>query len=128
MKLLLDTHIFLWWIMNSPLLSSNAHDLIRDTGNDLFLSAASGWEIAIKAGLEKIVLPDNPISFVEEQMIINQIQSLPIELEHALHIYRLPLKHKDPFDRILVAQAQIEDLIIISNDEYIRQYDVEVVW
>ncbi|MCI4624490.1 MAG: type II toxin-antitoxin system VapC family toxin [Candidatus Magnetoovum sp. WYHC-5] len=128
MKLLLDTHIFLWWITDNHLLSSNAHGLIEDTGNDLFLSAASGWEIAIKAGLEKIILPDNPILFIEEQMTVNQIYSLPIELEHALHIYRLPLKHKDPFDRILVAQAQIEGLVIISNDKYIQQYDVEVVW
>jgi PIN domain nuclease of toxin-antitoxin system len=127
-RILLDTHVFLWWIANSELLSKQARSLIDDGTNELFFSAASGWEIAIKAGLGKLRLPDNPERFIAEQLTANAIQPLPIHLSHALRVYSLPEHHRDPFDRMLVAQSQLENLVIMTGDPWIAAYDVQVVW
>jgi PIN domain nuclease of toxin-antitoxin system len=128
MKVLLDTHTFLWWITDNPKLSSHVSKIIGDGRNELFLSAASGWEIAIKAKLGRIKIPDKPEQFVSEQMVANAIQGLPIQISHALHIYNLPYHHRDPFDRMLVAQAQLEGLPILTDDPQISQYPVKVIW
>ncbi len=128
MKVLLDTHTFLWWIIDSPKLSSRIRKIISDGNNDLFLSAASGWEIAIKAQLGRIKIPDKPEIFISEQMRANAIQGLPIQISHALHVYNLPSRHRDPFDRMLVAQAQLEGLPILTDDPQIAQYPVKVIW
>ncbi len=128
MKALLDTHTFLWWIIDSPKLSSHVCEIISDGNNDLFLSAASGWEIAIKAQLGRLRLPDDPERFIPDQLTANAIQSLPIQMSHALHVYTLPNHHRDPFDRMLVAQAQLENLAILSADPQVAQYPVEVIW
>ena len=128
MRVLLDTHTFLSWVSNSSQLSARAHEILADGTNDLFLSSASGWEIAIKAQLGKLQLPSAPERFVPEQLALNAMESLPIHLSHALHVYNLPPKHRDPFDRILVAQSRLERMPIITLDPQIAQYDVTVIW
>jgi len=128
MRALLDTHAFLWWVTDDIHLSSRARAIIADGDNELFLSAASGWEMAIKARLGKLHLPDNPASFVFEQLRINAIEPLAVEMTHALRVYSLPEHHRDPFDRILVAQAQVERMPIITADPQVTQYDVEILW
>jgi PIN domain nuclease of toxin-antitoxin system len=128
MKALLDTHTFLWWIADRPQLSPRAREIIADGGNEIFVSAASGWEIAIKARLGKLDLPDDLEHFIVEQLETNAFTSLPIRLEHALHVYTLVQRHRDPFDRILVAQCQLENLPILSADPQIAQYAVQVIW
>ena len=128
MKLLLDTHTFLWWITDDQKLSGRAREIISDGSNELFLSAATGWEIAIKVQIGRLKLPEEPIRFILEQMRINAIQSLPIQMNHALHVSTLPQHHRDPFDRLLIAQAQLEGLPILSSDHQLVNYQVEVIW
>ena len=128
MKVLLDTHTFLWWITDDNRLSSFAREIITNGDNELFLSAATGWEIAIKAQLGRIKLPKEPHSFIAEQLRLNSIQSLPIHMSHALHVYSLPNHHSDPFDRMIIAQAQLENLSILTMDPQIAKYKVKVVW
>jgi PIN domain nuclease of toxin-antitoxin system len=128
MKALLDTHAFLWWITDDPRLSSRVRELTGDSINTLFLSAASGWEIAIKAQLGKLQLPDNLERYIADQLSLNGFESLPIQLRHALHVYSLPDLHRDPFDRILVAQSQLEQLPILTVDPQIARYEVDVIW
>jgi PIN domain nuclease of toxin-antitoxin system len=128
MKVLLDTHSFLWWITNDQRLSSHARSIISNGDNELLLSSASGWEIAIKARLGRIHLPNKPESFIVEQLNLNGIQSLPIHMSHALHVYNLPHNHRDPFDRMIIAQAQVEDLPILTMDLQITKYEIKVIW
>jgi len=94
----------------------------------LFFSAASCWEIAIKAQLGKITLPAKPDIFLAEQLSINAIQSMPVQSSHALHVFNLPPLHRDPFDRIIVAQAQLEKLPVITSDSLISQYNIDTIW
>jgi PIN domain nuclease of toxin-antitoxin system len=128
MKALLDTHVFLWWITDDQRMSARAASIIEDGANSLLLSTASAWEIVIKAQMGRLPLPGSPVHYVPEQMAINGLEPLPVSLTHALALYELPPLHRDPFDRLLVAQAQSEHLPILTNDSLIRQYDVEVVW
>jgi len=128
MKVLLDTHAFLWWITDAPKLSSRAREIIGDGNNELFLSAASGWEIGIKVQLGRLELPKAPDSFIPEQLQINAIKSLPIQMTHGLHVAMLPSYHRDPFDRMLIAQAELENLPILSGDPAIARYGIEVIW
>ena len=121
MKALLDTHAFLWWIADDPRLSSRVRKIIGDGENGLYLSAASGWEMAIKVGLGRLALPE-PERFIPEQMANNAIFPLPIRMSHALRVHSLPGHHRDPFDRMLVAQAQLEGLPILTADPRIAQY------
>ncbi len=128
MKYLLDTHTFLWWITDDPSLSDKARIIITNVDSTLFLSAASGWEIAIMARLGKITLPDDITTFIYEQISINAIKELPIRINHTLQTYLLPEHHRDPFDRILVSQSQLEMLPIITGDSLISKYKVKVIW
>jgi len=128
MKLLLDTQAFLWWVMDEAALSSRARQLIQDGTSVLYLSAASAWEISIKAALGKLRLSGEPGKVITEQMAANGIHPLPIQVSHALHVYSLPPHHGDPFDRMLVAQSQLEDLPIVTPDEQIARYGVQTVW
>ncbi|EEG76075.1 type II toxin-antitoxin system VapC family toxin [Dethiobacter alkaliphilus] len=129
MKALLDTHAFLWWITDDNELSPHARNIISDRNTELFLSVASGWEIAIKAGLEKIQIPHhNILSFITEQLAFNAITPLPVQMNHACHTANLPLHHRDPFDRLLIAQAQLENLPIITADSLFKEYDVTLIW
>jgi PIN domain nuclease of toxin-antitoxin system len=128
MKALLDTHTFLWWIADDPRLSARVRKIIGEGKNELFLSAASGWEIAIKAELGRLQVPDDLARFISHQLAVNAIASLPVQMSHALHVRTLPRLHRDPFDRLLVAQSQIEDLPILTADAQIAQYPIKTIW
>jgi PIN domain nuclease of toxin-antitoxin system len=128
MRVLLDTHTFLWWIDNDAQLSARAREVIGDGANALLFSAVSGWEIAIKAHLGKLMLPANLEQFITEQLLHNAFMPLPVQLHHTLGVYRLPLFHRDPFDRLLVAQSQLEKLPILTVDPLIVQYGVQTIW
>lgn len=128
MRALLDTHAFLWWITDDSRLSGRAREVISDGRNELFFSAASGWEITIKASLGRLEIPEDLERFVAEQLSRNAIQTLPIHLSHALRTSALPGHHRDPFDRILVSQALLEKMPLLSADPQIARYPVEVVW
>ena len=128
MKVLLDTHTFLWWIANDPQLSPRARQIMEDPNTEPLLSAVSGWEIAIKSRLGKLKLPADLQGFVAEQLRVNAIEVLPIEMTHALRVFTLPDHHRDPFDRMLVAQSQLEQLPILTGDPQIARYAVTVMW
>ena len=127
MKAILDTHIFLWWNMDDPQLSSTIRAIISDGRNELFLSAASAWEIAIKAARGRLNLPTKPRDYVSDRLVLHSLQPLPITLSHALQVYALPNHHRDPFDRLLVAQGQFENMPILTADPLIAKYDVETI-
>lgn len=128
MKCLLDTHAFIWLTTEDPKLSSIARDCILDGRTTLYLSSASIWEIVIKCSIGKLKLPGHPQTFVAKQLATNYIEELPITFKHAFHLQQLPDHHKDPFDRMLVAQAIVEKLSIITIDQLIAQYPVKTIW
>ena len=127
MKLLLDTHVFLWSI-NGGALSQPARAAFVDLENQLFLSAASYWEICIKMGIGKLILADNWHQQFEAEMAANGIRWLPIEQTHCRQILELPAVHQDPFERLLVAQASCEEMTIVTGDRYIPKYPVPILW
>lgn len=122
MKLLLDTHVLLWWL-SAQRLSPKATAAIASADSDVCVSAASVWEMSIKVALGKLEVPDD----LSEQLEHHQFDVLPVDLAHALAVQSLPPHHHDPFDRMLVAQAQIEDLTIVTRDAAIRRYPVAVL-
>ena len=128
MRALLDTHAFLWWITDDPRLSTRVREVIADGRNILYFSAASGWEIAIKAGLGRLRIPENLERFLTEELAQNAIQVLPVYLSHALRVYTLPLHHRDPFDRLLISQALLRKLPVLTADPQIAIYPVDVIW
>jgi PIN domain nuclease of toxin-antitoxin system len=123
MNLLLDTHAILWAFTDDPRLSPRAREAIEDGSNPVFVSAVSAWEIVIKKGLGKLTAPDN----YEEEREAHAFTALDITTAHALHVGTLPGHHQDPFDRLLVAQAQLERLTIVTRDANIQRYDVDVL-
>lgn len=128
MRVLLDTHAFIWWVTDNDQLSSTAKNVIADPGNILFLSSASAWEIVIKVRLGKLDLPEPPETYIPSRLIMNRFESLSIQMSHALQVVNLPALHQDPFDRILIAQSQVEEMPIITVDNKIIQYSVDVIW
>jgi PIN domain nuclease of toxin-antitoxin system len=124
MKYLLDTHIVLWWFLRSERLKKRVRDELGDRGNTVYVSAASVWEIAIKAGLGKLTLPGTPAHFLPSRMERAGMAPLPVSLEHAYGVFDLPDHHADPFDRLLIAQAQTESLTIVTADAMFKKYDV----
>ena len=128
MKALMDTHTFLWWITDDARVSPSARQFIADGQNRLFFSAASGWEIAIKARLGRLSLPGEPWAFIPGQLARNAIEVMPVQLSHALQVYSLPDHHRDPFDRLLIAQCQVEDLPLLTADSLIAQYEIDTIW
>jgi PIN domain nuclease of toxin-antitoxin system len=128
MKALLDTHTFLWWITDDARLSPAVRRFIGDGQNRLFFSAASGWEVAVKVRLGRLNLPGNPVSFLPAQLTRNAIDVLPVQLSHALQVYVLPDHHPDLFDRLLIAQSQVENLPLLTADPSIAQYGVDTIW
>ena len=127
MNYLLDTHVLLWWIFSEGRLSENALNLMSNPENALYWSAASSWEVSIKYSLGKLEMKQPPEKMIPEQLHINNILSLPIRDDHAFLAGGLPDVHKDPFDRMLVAQAMIENLKIISTDPVLSRYDITVI-
>ena len=128
MRALLDTHAFLWWIADDSRLSRRARETIADASNQVLFSATSAWEIAIKARLGRLSIPRDVGRFVTRQVGINGFLVLPVNLAHALRTYSLPEHHRDPFDRMLVAQAQVENLVLITGDLALAPYQVRTVW
>lgn len=126
--MLLDTHTLLWWAAASPKLSEPAKAAIADAANEIYVSAVSGWEIAIKARLGKLPLPQTPAAFMARMVARHAFEVLPITLSHAVYEYHLPTLHSDPFDRLLIAQAKLEDMPFVTNDGVVSQYDVAVLW
>ena len=128
MKAILDTHAVLWWVTNNPQLSQIVRDIISDSSNILYFSVASSWEIIIKVQTGKLSLPEAPTQFIQSCLTVNRFVIPPIDLSHVLQVDNLPNHHKDPFDRILIAQAQAESIPIITIDHLIVQYPVRTIW
>ncbi len=120
MNLLLDTHALLWWLDDAPQLSPEARNAVVDPGNKVFVSAASVWEVSIKAALGKLVVPDDFLVAIRADEFVE----VPITFNHAHAVGKLPAIHNDPFDRMLIAQAQCESLRLVTRDQAILQYDV----
>ena len=128
MKVLLDTHALLWLIADDDRLSENARQIFLNSENRLFFSAASLWELCIKKSLGKISLKNGWFQTIQEEMEINTIQWLPIELTHCAEVAEMPFHHRDPFDRMLIAQAIVEGMQLLSRDSRLSDYAIERVW
>ncbi len=123
MNLLLDTHVLLWWMDDHPALSKKARTAIADTGNVVFVSAAAVWEIRIKEALGKLEIPND----FRRVLAKEPFEMLSITIEHAHAIANLPAHHTDPFDRMLVAQARTEGLVLVTRDVHLKKYGVQVI-
>ena len=128
MRALLDAHAFIWWVLEMPGLSDTCRSIVSDENNDIVVSVASAYEIAYKAEQGRLELPQPADSYVRSRLDANGFSTLAIELAHALRAATLPRIHGDPFDRLLVAQAQIEGIPILTVDPAIARYDVETIW
>lgn len=127
MRLLLDTHSFLWFAQGDPKLSKSAQELISNATNRVYVSVVSAWEISIKYGLGKLRLPDPPEIFFPKVVELAKFEVIPVGLNHVLAVHKLPAHHRDPFDRLLIAQCQAEDLAIVSVDAAFSLYDLKRV-
>ena len=122
-RLLLDTHVFLWWLSNVPQLTRLAHDGIADPRNEVLVSAITGWEINVKRAKGRISAPENLGTLITERGFTH----LPLTFQHAEQAGILSMHHRDPFDRFLIAQAQTEGLVLVTRDARIRLYDVRTL-
>jgi PIN domain nuclease of toxin-antitoxin system len=127
-KILLDTCAFLWLVTDDPKLSGLAKDIFLDSNNELFLSAVTGFEITVKYSLGKLHLTEPPKEFISNRMKANALTELPISLNHTLALQDLPWHHKDPFDRLLVAQAMVAQIPLLSSDEQLSAYSIKRLW
>jgi PIN domain nuclease of toxin-antitoxin system len=124
MTLLLDTHVLLWWLADAEGLSPEAREAVADSANVVYASAVSAWEIVVKRALGKLEIPDDwPAALAAEPFL-----HLPVSWEHALEVGRLPDLHRDPFDRLLIAQSRVEDLVLVTHDQAILEYDLKTLW
>jgi PIN domain nuclease of toxin-antitoxin system len=124
MRLLLDTHVLLWWLADDRRLVRRTRQIIADPNNAIFVSAASIWEIAIKAGLGRLKVD---VDVLASGLEANGLMSLPIAAAHAAAVFHLPLLHRDPFDRMIIAQALTEKLQLVTRDPQFAEYDVECI-
>src|SRR5262245_12894734 len=127
MRLLLDTHVFLWYISADPRLPAAFRSAIQDPGNEVWLSVASVWEATIKYALDKLPLPDPPDEYLPRQRTAHGIASLVIEEGALTHLAKLPPLHRDPFDRILIAQALQHDMTLVTVDDAVKAYSVKLL-
>jgi PIN domain nuclease of toxin-antitoxin system len=118
-RLLLDTHVLLWWLSDDRKLAKNARDIIANSDNDVLVSSASAWEISIKAALGRLEIE---LDDLESAIVRNGFRPLPVGIQHALAAGRLPNLHRDPFDRMLVGQASVEELRLVSHDRVFERY------
>jgi PIN domain nuclease of toxin-antitoxin system len=125
-RLLLDTHVWLWTLVSPQRIPADTRALLAAPENGLFLSAASSWEIAIKYRLGKLPLPEPPARFIPPRLVRDRIEPLSVEHHHAQAVADLPMHHGDPFDRLLIAQARIEGLVLVTADPKLATYDVEL--
>lgn len=128
MKLLLDSHTFIWWDNDLDKLSPRVLTLCQDRRNILLISVGSIWEIQIKVQLGKLQLPLSLQNMIKGQQQVNKVRVLPVKLEHVLALDTLPMHHRDPFDRLLIAQANVEDAVLLSHDHVFTLYPVNVQW
>lgn len=128
MRLLLDTHVFLWWVDDAPRLSDQARQAIFDQKSECFLSVASCWELAVKVSLGKLRLRESVERFIPEQLALNGFRLLPIDFRHVARVEGLPFCHRDPFDRLLVAQAMTEKMVMVTADQKLAEYGVKCLW
>jgi len=128
LKLLLDTHVFLWWVSDAPELSDAARAAISDRNNTCYLSLASCWELSIKSSVGKLKLKKPVERFVSEQMQQNGFLLLNIELRHVAKVENLALHHRDPFDRLLVTQAKTERMTLVTADAVLSDYGIRCIW
>ncbi|GAB4142979.1 MAG: type II toxin-antitoxin system VapC family toxin [Cyanobacteria bacterium J069] len=127
MRILLDTHIFLWFISGDTQLSTDVRDAIRDPDNEVYLSAVSVWETIVKYQLGKLPLPEHPETYLPKQRDLHQIASLPLDESSVIQLAKLPPLHRDPFDRMLICQALQNGLTIATVDTAVRAYSVNVM-
>ena len=123
MRLLLDTHALVWWVSDVSRLTGSAYAAIADPHNDIFVSAITAWEITVKRAKGHLTAPDNLSSVIEEK----GFEHLPLTFFHAEQAGLLPMYHRDPFDRLLIAQAQAEGLILVTRDRHIRRYGIHTL-
>ncbi|MDF5721296.1 MAG: type II toxin-antitoxin system VapC family toxin [Rhizonema sp. PD37] len=128
MRLLLDTHTFIWFVTDSPRLSPSAKALIEDELNEKLLSTASIWEMAIKHSLGKLRFDLSLATFVKQQMVQNSIDLLSIEIDHVAIVATMPLHHQDPFNRLLIAQAIVQQVSIVGMDSAFDAYSIQRLW
>jgi PIN domain nuclease of toxin-antitoxin system len=127
-KLLLDTHAFLWWVEGTPAIGRRARAAVSNPDTEVFVSIASCWEIAINLSLGKLRLTEALDRFIPEQLRLNGFSLLDVELRHVVRVAGLPFHHRDPFDRLLATQALEDGLALVSSDRVFRKYGVTVVW
>jgi PIN domain nuclease of toxin-antitoxin system len=127
MRILLDTHVFLWYISADPRLPATFRDAVRDPANEVYLSAASVWEAVIKHALGRLPLPEAPADFLPRQREAHRIATLAVEEPVFVHLAGLPALHRDPFDRILIAQALQHGLTLATVDDAVRAYSVPLL-
>ncbi|NJK29104.1 MAG: type II toxin-antitoxin system VapC family toxin [Acaryochloris sp. RU_4_1] len=128
MRLLLDTQCWLWWFAQPEKLSENVIEQIVDDTNEVWFSVASVWEMGIKVSIGKLPLPEPIDDYISTRMTQLGARSLKITASHALRVAALPLHHRDPFDRMLIAQTQVEDMTLVSADSTFNQYEVSLLW
>jgi len=128
MKILVDTHAFLWLITGNERLSKTAKEIFLDPENSLFISAASLWEICIKMNQGKLSLKSGWLEIIRDEMKVNAIQWLPVEMAQCAQHANLPFHHRDPFDRMLIAQAMVEDIQLLSSDSRLSDYEIARIW
>ena len=128
MKYLLDTHAFLWFVSEDSRLSSTAKSIIKTRNNEVYFSAASVLEMSIKIRLGRLTIEDDLETFIVKQLAENSFHALSVTIFHSIYTSKLPEIHKDPFDRMIIAQSQVEDMCLISKDKNIKKYKVPVVW
>ena len=128
MRVLLDTHAFLWWNTGDDRLSADARAIITDGRTEVLVSVASIWEVATKVAKGRLEIPDEVDQYVADRLDLNHWLSLPIAVDHVVRAAALPRIHLDPFDRMLVAQAQLEGVPILTKDALLTRYDVETIW
>jgi PIN domain nuclease of toxin-antitoxin system len=127
-NVLIDTQCWLWWFADEERLNAGARRLIGGGENSVYLSAASSWEIAIKCSIGKLRLPESPDRYVPKRLASQGMQGMAVEHVHALRVASLPDLHRDPFDRLLVAQAQTENMALLTADPLVAAYEVEAIW
>lgn len=128
MDILLDTQVLLWFLSGDNRLSSKGRKAWLDPGNALFFSMAGYWEIAIKVNIGKLELIPGWDRIINDEMLRNGIRFLPIRAEHCNRLATLPLHHRDPFDRIMIAQAQVESMAVLSADNQFQRYAIDIIW
>ncbi|WP_310487080.1 type II toxin-antitoxin system VapC family toxin [Chamaesiphon sp. VAR_69_metabat_338] len=128
MNALLDTHAFIWWVTDAPQLFQNAKEFIANPDSKIFFSVASAWEIIIKVNTGKLNIPEEVGTYITSRVTDNRFEVLGIELAHVIQVAKLPDLHRDPFDRIIIAQSQVVGMPVLTIDRLIVQYDVDVIW